>query len=64
MVLSLQFVKWICPIIESSLSGENLRASTAMGYPQGGEFLPLPWSLVVDDLLWKLSDNSWYTITY
>jgi hypothetical protein len=25
---------------------------------------PLPWSLVVDELLWELRDNDYYTIGY
>jgi hypothetical protein len=61
--------RWICSMLESrnivnALSGENLRASTARGYPQGGVLSPLLWSLVVDELLWELNDGGCYTVGY
>jgi hypothetical protein len=36
----------------------------ARGYLQGGVLLPLLWSLVVDELLWELNGNDYYTIGY
>jgi hypothetical protein len=61
--------RWICSMLESrntvtTLSGETLRVSTAKGCPQEGVLLPLLWSLVVDELLWELNDNDYYTIGY
>jgi hypothetical protein len=50
--------------IRAILSGEILRASAARGCPQGGVLSPLLWSLVVDDLLWGLNSNVYYTIGY
>jgi hypothetical protein len=46
------------------LSGETLEASAARGCPQGGVLLPLLWSLVVDDDLWELNINGYYTVGY
>jgi hypothetical protein len=46
------------------LSGEILRATAARGCPQGGVLSPLLWSLVVDDLLWGLNNNGYYTVGY
>jgi hypothetical protein len=61
--------KWICTMLDSRninsiLSGETLRASAARGCPQGGVLSPLLWSLVVDDLLWELNCNGYYTVGY
>jgi hypothetical protein len=50
--------------ILTTLSGENLRASMARGCPQEGVLSPLLLSLVVDELLWELNDNYYYTIGY
>jgi hypothetical protein len=50
--------------ISATLSGETLRASTARGCLQGGVLSPLLWSLVVDDLLWELNSNGYYTVGY
>jgi hypothetical protein len=43
--------------IIATLSGETLRVSASRGCPQVGVLSPLLWSLVVDDLLWELSDE-------
>jgi hypothetical protein len=61
--------RWICAMLDSRnisaiLSGETLRASAARGCPQGGLLSPLLWSFVVDDLLWGLNSNGYYTIGY
>jgi hypothetical protein len=61
--------KWICAMLDSRninaiLSGETLRTSAARGCPQRGVLSPLLWSLVVDDLLWELNSNGYYTIRY
>jgi hypothetical protein len=50
--------------IVTTLSGENLRASTARGCPQGGVLSPLLWILVVDELIWELNDGDYYTVGY
>jgi hypothetical protein len=50
--------------INAILSGETLRASAGRGCPQGYVLSPLLWSLVVDDLLWELNSNSYYTVGY
>jgi hypothetical protein len=42
----------------------NLRESMAKGYPHGGMFLPLLWSLGVDDLFWELNNDGHYTVGY
>jgi hypothetical protein len=48
----------------ATLSGENLEASAARRYPQGGVFSPLQWSLFVDDILWGLNNDGQYTVGY
>jgi hypothetical protein len=50
--------------VSATLSGETLRAATDRGCPQGGVLSPLLWSLVVDDLLWELNSNGYYTVGY
>jgi hypothetical protein len=45
-------------------TAETLRASAARGCPQGSVLSPLLWSLVVDDLLWGLNSNGYYTVRY
>jgi hypothetical protein len=50
--------------ISATLSGDTLRATAARGCPQGGVLSPLLWSLVVDDLLWGLNNNGYYTVGY
>jgi hypothetical protein len=50
--------------INAILSGETLRASAARRCPQGGVLSPLLWSLVVDNLLWELNSNGYYTVGY
>jgi hypothetical protein len=47
----------------ATLSGENLGASTARWCPQGGVLSPL-CSLVVDDFIWGLNSNGYYTVGY
>jgi hypothetical protein len=61
--------RWICAMLESrnvsaTLSGETLGAAAARGCPQGGVRSPLLRSLVVDDLLWGLNSNGYYTVGY
>jgi hypothetical protein len=61
--------RWISAMLESrtitaTLSGETLGASASRGCPQGGVLSPLLWSLVVDDLLWGLNDDGYYTVGY
>jgi hypothetical protein len=61
--------RWICAMLDSRiisaiLSGETLRVFAAKGCPQGGVLSPLLWSLVVDNLLWELHSNGYYTIGY
>jgi hypothetical protein len=50
--------------VTTTLSGESVRASTAIGYPQRWVLSPLLWSLVVDELLWELNDDDYYTVGY
>jgi hypothetical protein len=50
--------------IVTTLSGETLRASTAKGCLQGGVLSPLLRSLIVDELLWELNDDDYYTVGY
>jgi hypothetical protein len=50
--------------ISTTLSGETLEATTARGCPQGGVLSPLLWSLLVDDHLWGLNINGYYTVGY
>jgi hypothetical protein len=47
-----------------ALSGETLGASAARGCLQGGVLSPLLWSLVVDDLIWGINSNGYYTVGY
>jgi hypothetical protein len=61
--------RWICAMLESrniiaTLSGETLGASAARGCLQGGVFSPLLWSLVVDNLLWEVNGNGYYSVGY
>jgi hypothetical protein len=61
--------RWICSMLESrnivtTISGETLRASMARGCLQGGVLSPLLWSLVVNELIWELSDDGYYTVGY
>jgi hypothetical protein len=61
--------RWFCDMLESrnisaTLSGETLGATAARGCPQGGVLSPRLWSLVVDDLLWGLKYNGYYTVGY
>jgi hypothetical protein len=46
------------------VGGETMRASADSRCPQGGVFSPLLWILVVDKLLWDLSDDDYYTEGY
>jgi hypothetical protein len=48
--------------ISATLSGETLGATAPRGCPKGGVLSPLLWSLVVDDLLWGLNNNGYYTV--
>jgi hypothetical protein len=50
--------------ISATLSGETLGATTVRRCPQGGVLSPLLWSLLVDDLLWELNNNGYYTVGY
>jgi hypothetical protein len=50
--------------VSDILSGETLSESAARWCPQGGVLSTLLWSLVVDDLLWGLNSNGYYTIGY
>jgi hypothetical protein len=61
--------RWIRAMVESrniiaTLSGEALGASVARGCPQGCVLSPLLCSLVVDDILWDLNSNGYYTVGY
>jgi hypothetical protein len=38
--------------------------TAARGYPQEGMLPPLLWNLVVDDILWTLNNNGYYTVGY
>jgi hypothetical protein len=51
-------------MLSATLSGETLRGSAARGCPQGGVLSPLLWSLVVDDIIWELNSNGYYTVGY
>jgi hypothetical protein len=51
-------------LINATFSGESLKATAVRGCPQGGVLSPLLWSLVVDDLLWGLNSNDYYTVGY
>jgi hypothetical protein len=50
--------------ISAALSGKTLEATAARGCPQGGVLWPLLWSLLVDDLIWGLNKNGYYTVGY
>jgi hypothetical protein len=61
--------RWICSMLESrnivtTLLGETSRVSMTQGCPQEGVLSPLLWSVVVDELLWELNDNDYYTVGY
>jgi len=53
-------VRWIRATLDGSvavatLNGVSVGPAISRGCPQGGVLLPLPWCLVVDDLLTRLS---------
>jgi hypothetical protein len=50
--------------IIATLSVETMGASAAGRCPQGGVLSPLLQSLVVNDLLWGLNSNGYYTVGY
>jgi hypothetical protein len=50
--------------ISTTLSGEELGADAVRGFPQGGVLSPLLCSLLVDDLLWELNSNGYYTVRH
>jgi hypothetical protein len=58
--------RWSCAMLESRniSAGETLGMSTVRDCPQGGVLSPLLWSLVVDDLIWGLNSNGYYTVGY
>jgi hypothetical protein len=56
---------WISSMLKSrniitTLLGETMRVSTARGCP----LLLLLWSLIMDELLWELDENDYYTVGY
>jgi hypothetical protein len=46
--------------ITATLTGENLKGSVTRDCPHGDVFLPLMWSLVVDELIGRLNENECY----
>jgi hypothetical protein len=50
--------------ISATLLGETLGATAARGCPLGGVLSHILWRLVVDDLLWGLNNNGYYTVGY
>jgi hypothetical protein len=61
--------RWICAMLENrniiaTLSGETHKVSVARGCPQGGVLSLLMWSLVVDDFIWCLKSDGYYTVGY
>jgi hypothetical protein len=50
--------------IITTLLGKTSRASMARECLQGGVLSLLLWSLVVDEHLWELNDNYYYTVGY
>jgi hypothetical protein len=50
--------------INATLSGETLGVTAARDCLQGGVLSPLLWSLIMDDLLWGLNNNGYYTAGY
>jgi hypothetical protein len=68
-VIEAAVCRCICGMLESrdigaTLSGETLGATVARGCLQGGVLPLLLWSLVIDDLLWELNNNGYYTVGY
>jgi hypothetical protein len=61
--------RWNCATLENqnisaTLSGEIHEVSVAKGCPQGGVLSLLLWSLVVDDFIWWLKNDGYYTVGY
>jgi hypothetical protein len=59
----------ICTILErrnisAILSGQTRTVSATRGCPQGEVLSPLLWSLVVDDLIWGVNNDGYYTVGY
>jgi hypothetical protein len=50
--------------ITVTLAGETLEGSVARGCLQQGVLSPLPWSLVVDELIRGLNGNGCYALWY
>jgi hypothetical protein len=50
---------WKAAKYQAHCREENFRASVAKGYSEGGVSLPLLWGLVVDGLLWELSNDGY-----
>jgi hypothetical protein len=48
-------------LVITTLLGETMRGSMAIGCPQGGVLSPMLWSLVVGKLLWELNERDYYT---
>lgn len=62
-------INWMESMLESrlitaSLGGEETSMTTARGCPQGGVLSPLLWSVVVDDLLRKITDEGYCVLGY
>jgi hypothetical protein len=48
----------------ATLTGETLEGCVARGCSQVGVLLPLLWSLVVDEIIGRLSENGYYMLGY